>query len=226
MNSLQRNRRNRVLPPVGKRFGTLTVGSRSANDRFGRVRFLCKCDCGKERIVRLTDLLNGHTKSCGCLRKLAIRRRLGKIVLKNFGMLTALGKAHPEQPTSRSTEWATGCNFCPRIVFATSAQLRSGRRRCECLEATYNSWRNMIQRCTNKNHEQYQDYGGRGITVCEQWRRSFLKFVQDMGKRPKGKSLDRRDPNGSYTPDNCCWADAKEQANNRRRAATSHNSQR
>jgi hypothetical protein len=81
---------------------------------------------------------------------------------------------------------------------------------------TYNSWDMMRQRCNNPKYSQYQDYGGRGIKVCERWA-IFQNFLQDMGERPTGKTLDRKDTNGNYAPDNCQWATKQQQVRNTRR---------
>lgn len=81
---------------------------------------------------------------------------------------------------------------------------------------TYRSWQAMRTRCNNPNRKAYKDYGGRGITVCERWD-SYKNFVEDMGERPEGKTLDRMDNDGNYEPDNCRWATRQEQSENTRR---------
>lgn len=82
---------------------------------------------------------------------------------------------------------------------------------------TYNSWHKMKQRCLNPKNDEYSNYGGRGITVCERWL-DFENFLADMGPRPTGTSIDRfPDKNGNYEPGNCRWATAKEQNNNMRK---------
>jgi hypothetical protein len=123
--------------------------------------------------------------------------------------------------------WLCRCD-CGRCVIVTATNLRSrNTRSCGCLHKErvtkhgrwgsreYNTWHGMKQRCFNPRANGYGWYGGRGISVCDEWL-PFEPFFADMGPCPPGCSIDRIDVNGNYEPSNCRWGDAKQQTENRR----------
>lgn len=86
----------------------------------------------------------------------------------------------------------------------------------------YDAWLNALHRCHNPGHYSYSEYGGRGISVCDEWRKAqsgFTTFLKDMGARPGTNfSVERLDNDAGYSKDNCVWADRKTQSCNRRKA--------
>ena len=83
----------------------------------------------------------------------------------------------------------------------------------------YNSYRHMIGRCYNEKEAGYENYGARGIRVCDEWRQDFRNFLCDIGERPRGFVLDRINPNGDYCRENCRWIDRNMSSFNTRKAA-------
>jgi hypothetical protein len=137
-----------------------------------------------------------------------------------YGRLTVVMEVTTSKH-SRST-WRCKCS-CGAIVEVWGNALRTGNTKsCGCLsgnekhghavgsrsgirDLAYISWKHMRQRCFDPGSSRYLYYGGKGVTVCDRWSK-FSEFLKDMGPRPTiNHSLERKDPNGHYTPENCEW---------------------
>lgn len=150
----------------GERFGRLLVIERATGTHLRKgVHWLCRCNCGTEKIIASDLLRSKETKSCGCLKKDA----------------------------------------------ASIAHFKHGYEGTP----TYICWVALKFRCLNKDYWQYQDYGDRGISVCDRWL-VFENFLADMGERPKEKSIGRIDNDGPYDLLNCRWETRSQQARNTR----------
>ena len=119
---------------------------------------------------------------------------------------------NPKQPTC-----SRKCGYARVARLLTKHGESCGNMGWRGATREYNTWANMRDRCNNANNEEYPNYGGRGIFVCGRWE-NYQSFLSDMGRKPRGTSLDRIDVNGNYEPSNCRWADAHTQARNQRDA--------
>lgn len=202
----------------------------SATMTAARCLIECLIHVGRDRLFGMALVAN-RLKDRRASSKSESIRKDGFFVIKNlvgqrFGRLVVIQRS-PETRKSKAAYWECRCD-CGGATVARGGSLVYGEvKSCGCshiihghcvdygLSPTYRSWVAMWERCTNNRCRGFKRYGGRGITICERWRR-FENFFSDMGERPCGSTLDRfPNSDGNYELQNCRWATPKEQGRNR-----------
>lgn len=217
---------------TGKVFGKLTVLQQAESDKNGHARWLCRCECGKTKIIAGSNLTRGATLSCGCLHKERARATKHWIDIsgRKFGRLTAV--EFKEVNKNGDAMWHCICD-CGKESIVKYSHLMSGAvASCGCAvrEAhshghtmngvkprIYGIWAGMKQRCTNQNRKKYPRYGGRGIKVCSEWLNDFQNFYEwamENGYQDD-LTIDRIDNDGDYEPGNCRWVTSEENTRKR-----------
>jgi hypothetical protein len=215
-----------LLDLTGRRFGKLIVLSLAGRSSKHRT-WLCKCDCGNTPPpVRSDNLRSGHTNSCGCLA-----HTFENLTGQTFSRLTVEGYAGSDE-WGHST-WDCVCECGGKIVPTTSDLRSESVKSCGCLleelgqqrhsgpthglsaTSEYKAYHDARNRCFNKDHADYSDYGGRGIEFRFG---SFEEFIHALGMKPSSDlSLDRYpDNDGHYEKGNVRWATKRQQRLNQR----------
>lgn len=215
---------------VGKRFGRLVAIEPVDSDAHGNTFWRCKCDCGNETLVMRHHLLSGDTQSCGCYKE-QVQHRFDDLTGQVFGRLTVLEYDHTE---NGRTFWKCQCS-CGNVKVIRRAALTQGTTvscGCYCKERVkesttthgysntrlYTIWQGIKNRCTKPTDHNWKYYGGRGITICDEWKDDFVPFYEwaiSAGYTDR-TTIDRIDNNKGYSPDNCRWTTPVVQGSNKR----------
>lgn len=175
-------------------------------------------ECKKEEFIR-KDAAGKYCRKCRAI--LNSRDNVGKyidIAGMKFGRLTAIDISCKKSGTYR---WNCICDCGSKLSICGSKLRGKHTRSCGCItrkhglsnDKTFMCWKSMKNRCYSKSFINYHNYGGRGIIVCDRWM-TFENFIEDMGERPEGMSLDRINSLCNYEVGNCRWATTIQQANN------------
>jgi hypothetical protein len=226
----------------GEKFGRLLVVDEAESRYYGKQKIVmwnCICDCGKTVVVRSGALRNGNTKSCGCLNHEINSERLSMDISGMvYGRLTVLKKVG--SGANGHSLWQCRCE-CGNETVVNISNLTSGATTsCGCYRKEivadnksihgeshtrlYSVWLGMRERCSNPKHISYYLYGGRGISVCDEWLHSYANFKNwaeangyDWYAKRGECTLDRINVNGDYCPQNCRWVNMKIQCANKRK---------
>lgn len=225
---------------TGQKFGRWTAIERTKiYSGKWRTAWKCVCDCGTERTISQDNLVGGRSLSCGCLMREVnadLRSKHFDLVGQKFGKWTVLEKTEMflGDGHRKYQAWLCRCECGTERTVLQDALLNGASKSCGCrmsevsvqIHAThdesntrlYDIWSGMKARCYNHAVDSYENYGGRGIGVCDEWLNDYTAFSNwaHSNGYSDDLTLDRIDVDGDYCQDNCRWANRITQCNNKR----------